>query len=405
MEAARQNNTSRLTALRNYRKAKGLCFKCGEKWGPEHTCPQTVQMHVVEELLELFSQEELTGSEAPESGSEEMETACSISIHALIGAAADNSGVIQLHAFIGKHEVLILVDSGSSTSFINQQLADLLLGSQLLPRPCRVNVADGTQHKCNSFLPGCQWSSQGHQFSTDLKILPLGAFDVILGMDWLEQHNPNIDWIHKTLSIATSTGHIQLQGHRNAQPHCSAISAAELASVSRQGAVAYLVHVYALDATLYVEEVTPTEVQSLLSQFQDVFEEPTSLPPRRDCDHQIPLMEGAQPVNLRAYRHKPELKTEIKRQVAELLAAGIIQKSTSQFSSPAILVKKKDGTWHLCVDYRALNSMTVVSKFPVPVIDELLDELAGAKWFSKMDLRAGYHQIRLAPGEEAKTAF
>jgi hypothetical protein len=268
MEAARQNNTSRLTALRNYRKAKGLCFKCGEKWGPEHTCPQTVQMHVVEELLELFSQEELIGSEVPDSSSEEMETTCSISIHALTGAAADNSGVIQLHAFIGKHEVLILVDSGSSTSFINQQLAELLPGSQPLPRPCRVNVADGTQHKCNSFLPGCQWSSQGHQFATDLKILPLRAFDVILGMDWLEQHNPKIDWIHKTLSIETSTSHIQLQGRRNSQPQCSAISDAELASVCRQGAVAHLVHVYALDTTLHVKEVTPTEVQHCYLNFK-----------------------------------------------------------------------------------------------------------------------------------------
>jgi hypothetical protein len=224
-------------------------------------------------------------------------------------------------------------------------------------------------------------------------------------MDWLEAHNPHIDWIAKSLQIETPEGQVCLQGHRHNQLQCSAISASELATVCRQGSVAHLVHVYALGDVVHTTEIPPDEVQGLLSQFSDVFAEPKTLPPRRNCDHTIPLIQGAQPVNIRAYRHKPELKNEIERQVAELLASGIIQHSTSQFSSPAILVKKKDGTWRLCVDYRALNSMTRISKFPVPVIDELLDKLTGARWFSKMDLHAGYHQIRMAPGEEAKTAF
>lgn len=119
----------------------------------------------------------------------------------------------------------------------------------------------------------------------------------------------------------------------------------------------------------------------------------------------IPLMPGTQPFNLRLYRHKPELKSEVEHQITELLDACIIQCSSSPFSSPAILVKKKNGTWRLCVDYRYLNSMTIVSKFPVPVIDELFDELAGACWFSKLDLCVSFHHIRLAEGEEFKTAF
>lgn len=149
----------------------------------------------------------------------------------------------------------------------------------------------------------------------------------------------------------------------------------------------------------------PEIVQQVVDALPDVFGEPTGLPPRHPCDHCIPLILGAQSVNVRPYRHKPEHKDEIEKRVMEMLKAGIIQRSSSPFSSPVILVKKKDGTGRLCIDYRYLNALTCVAKFPIPVIEELLDELHGAKWFLKLDLRSGYHQIRLAEGEEYKMAF
>uniref|UniRef100_A0ACD5VMB2 Uncharacterized protein n=1 Tax=Avena sativa TaxID=4498 RepID=A0ACD5VMB2_AVESA len=198
IDSSRSNSDSRLTALRNYRRARGLCFKCGERWGQEHTFPTTVQMHIIKELLALFSQEKVIGTDED---IEPTEIACSLSIHAMKGAPADAKGGIQLHAFIADHEVLILVDSGSSTSFINKQLADRLPDVQQLHKKCLVNVADGTQYRCSTFIPACQWTSQGTTFATDLKVLPLGSFDAILGMDWLEEHNPNIDWVKKTLHI------------------------------------------------------------------------------------------------------------------------------------------------------------------------------------------------------------
>jgi hypothetical protein len=159
----------------------------------EHTCPATIQLHVVEELFALFSTDELTGAESPEQFTVDTEQVCSISVHALTGLAVNSPGVIQLQAFIEDKEILLLFDSGSSTSFINQQLASTLQGAQPLPQPCKVNVADGTQHRCTEYIPKCQWSVQNHVLCTDMKILPLGAFDAILGMDLLEQHNPDID--------------------------------------------------------------------------------------------------------------------------------------------------------------------------------------------------------------------
>ena len=151
-------------------------------------------------------------------------------------------------------------------------------------------------------------------------------------------------------------------------------------------------------------EVVP-EIQQLLLQYSQLFQEQSSLSPERYCDHHIELIPGEQPVNTRANRYAPTQKTEIEKQLADMLRSGTIRPSTSPYASPILLVKKKDGSWRFCVDYRCLNNITVKNKHPMPIVDELIDELSGAKWFSKLDFRSGYHQIRIAKGDEHKTAF
>ena len=137
----------------------------------------------------------------------------------------------------------------------------------------------------------------------------------------------------------------------------------------------------------------PNSLTELLAAYEDIFSDPINLPPSRSHDHKIPLKAEARPFKIAPYRHPHSQKTEIEKQVKEMLTSGIIQKSHSPFASPALLVKKKDGSWRLCIDYRQLNSLTIKDKFPIPIIDDLLDELHGAKIFSKIDLRSGYHQI------------
>ena len=108
---------------------------------------------------------------------------------------------------------------------------------------------------------------------------------------------------------------------------------------------------------------------------------------------------------MRSYRYAPAQKTEIEKQLAEMLRQGTIRCSSSPYAYLVLLVKRKDGTWHFCVDYRHLNIIIVKNKHPLPIVEELIDELASAQWFSKIDFRSGYHQIRLREGEEQKAAF
>jgi hypothetical protein len=143
----------------------------------------------------------------------------------------------------------------------------------------------------------------------------------------------------------------------------------------------------------------------LLAEYRDIFSKPEGLPPARRFDHRIHLLPETAPVAVRPYRYLQLLKDEIEKQCDDMLQQGLIRPSTLTYSSPVLLVRKKDMTWRFRVDFRALNAVTVKDKFPIPVVDELLDELRNARFFSKSDLCSGYHQILMHEDDIAKTTF
>lgn len=174
-------------------------------------------------------------------------------------------------------------------------------------------------------------------FSTDLKLLPLSSYDMILGLDWLASFSPmQVHWAQKWISIPYENATAVLIG-----------DAAELPV----GSVIQLCLLQDSVAPVDAQPLLPA-VQDLVTEFASLFEPVSGLPPRRDCDHSIPLIPRAQPVFVRPYRYAPLLKTEIEKQVNDMLQQGLIQKSSSAFAFPVLLVKKKDNSWRFYVDYR-----------------------------------------------------
>jgi hypothetical protein len=175
-----------------------------------------------------------------------------------------------------------------------------------------------------------------------------------------------------------------------------------------KGEQMYLAIVRPVDTEIGSDKpVLSAEASKMLSEFKDVFpdELPMGLPPKRLVDHKIELEPGQQPPSRPTYRMSQPEMDELKKQLSELMDKGYIRESKSPYGAPVLFVKKKEGTLRMCVDYRALNKISIKNKYPLPRVDELLDRLSGAKYFSKIDLRSGYWQLRIADEDVPKTAF
>ncbi|KAL0462067.1 UNVERIFIED_CONTAM: Retrovirus-related Pol polyprotein from transposon.6 [Sesamum latifolium] len=236
---------------------------------------------------------------------------------------------------------------------------------------------------------------------SDLVVMDLKEFDVILWMDWLAQQRAVVDCYKKEVMIESSgESRVVIVGDRQVVPVC-VISAIEARRLMLEGCEAYLAHV--IDS----EKVTPTlEEIPVVRDFPDVFPDDLSdLPLHREVDFAIETLPGVAPISITPYRMAPIELQELKKQIEELLEKGFIRPSTSPWGALVLFVKKNDGSMRLCVDYHQLNRVTMKNKYPLPRIDDLLDQLKGATTFSKIDLRSGYWQLRIAKKDIPKIAF
>eukprot|EP00253_Pinus_taeda_P028992 PITA_28992 len=262
---------------------------------------------------------------------------------------------------------------------------------------------EGAKRRVLAKINNCPFSIAGQSITADLNVLPLGSYDILIGMDWLEKHWSLVNCKTKTIYYKDDLGQQQeLQGIKH-PVQIRPITASQLAKCLRKKCQIYAIQVgYANQK----DKVSAIDSILIVQEFVDVFpEEVPGLPPKRDIDFTIELIPGAAPVSRAPYQMSvPEL-TELKMQLQELLDKNYICPRVSPWGAPVLFVKKKDGTLRMCIDYHQLNKLTIKNKYPLPRIDELFDQVKGAKVFSKIDLRYGYHQIIIKEEDIAKTAF
>ncbi|GKD62377.1 putative reverse transcriptase domain-containing protein [Tanacetum coccineum] len=268
----------------------------------------------------------------------------------------------------------VLFDSGSDRSFVNTRFSSLLdIKPIKIEDSYEVELADGRV---------------------------LGTFDVIIGMDWLVKHDTVIICGEKVVRIPYGNKTLIVEGNKGGS-RLKIISCIKARKYVEQGCHLFLAHV-----TKKKSKEKRMEDVPVIRDFPEVFpEELPGLPPPRQVEFRIDLVPGAAPVARAPYRLAPSEMKELSVQLQELLEKGFIRPSSSPWGAPVLFVKKKDGSFRMCIDYRELNKLTVKNRYPLLRIDDLFDQLQGSSVYSKIDLRLGYHQLRIKEKDIPITAF
>ncbi|KAL5575284.1 hypothetical protein UlMin_016983 [Ulmus minor] len=308
-------------------------------------------------------------------------------------AEAGGSKVVTGQLPVAYVRARVLIDSGATHSFISTVFADSLHRSKdTIRQTFRTVLPSGDIMLSSYWLRAVPVVVSEREMSVDLVVLDMVDYDVILGMDFLSKYGATIDCKAKVVSFQPpGEEQFTFSGDKSSKQRMF-VSAMKESKWLDSGCTGYLAAV--VDTT----KKAKVELNDVLvvNEFVDVFpEELPGLPPDREVTFEIEVLPGTAPISRAPYRMAPAELKELQIQLQELLDKGFIRPSHSPWGAPVLFVKKKDGTLRMCIDYRGLNKVTIKNKYPLPRIDDLFDQLKGAVVFSKIDLRSGYHQLRI----------
>ncbi|GJT50090.1 putative reverse transcriptase domain-containing protein [Tanacetum coccineum] len=316
-----------------------------------------------------------------------------------VGHAGTNpdSNVMTGTFLLNNRYASILFDTGADRSFVSTAFSSQIdITPTALDHYYDVELADGRIIGLNTIIRGCTLNFLNHPLNIDLMPVELGSFDAIIGMNWLAKYQAIIVCAEKIVHIPWGNETLIVHGdgsNRGNEARLHNISYTTTQEYMPKGCPVFLENVTTKETEDKSEKKRLKDV-SIVQDFPDVFlEDLPGLPLTRKVEFQIDLIPGAAPVAQTPYRLVPSEIKELSEQLKELSDKGFIRPSSSPWGASVLFVKKKDGSFRMCIDYQELNKLTVKNRYPLLRIDNLFDQLQGYIVYSKIDLRSGYHQL------------
>ncbi|XP_057754711.1 uncharacterized protein LOC130974013 [Arachis stenosperma] len=315
---------------------------------------------------------------------------------------AEKKGLMYVKAFINRKPIIAMIDTGATHNFITPDEASML-GLKITEKNGWFKPVNTKGEPLKGVAKGVEMTLGSWKGLVDFSVAPMDNFKIVIGLD-LQRKANIIPMPYYDVVCVMEKGSPCMVPTISKVGGPPILSAMQLKKGIKKGEITYLALLQE-ESTSEREDVPP-KIKEVLEENKDVMppELPKQLPPRRKVDHKIELESGAKPPASTPYRMAPPELEELKKQLKDLLDVGFIRPSKAPYGAPVLFQKKHDGSLRLCIDYRALNKVTIKNKYPIPLIADLFDQLGRAKWFSKLDLRSGYHQVVLkTDGDEPKT--